>query len=157
MSKNEMFYRIDENGNAVILYRESGECVTRIDANVYPVDSDLSARYEHPRGIVLTVSDAVKIGIQAETYIKSGISETKKSYIVNVDDYINRERYYTGTRAGVVLRIEKSEWPEIMKPYNDYFETELDMILARVLARVKDAGEEGVKGVHVYRKGWIVR
>lgn len=81
------------------------------------------------------------------------VKETKKSYIVNVDDYYNRERYYTGTRAGQVLRIEKSEYPEIMNPYNDYFETELDMILSRV----KDAGEEGVKGVHIYRKGYIVR
>lgn len=83
----------------------------------------------------------------------NAVKETKKSYIVDVDDYNSRERYYTGSRAGVVLRIEKSEWSEIMKPYNDYFETELDMILARV----KDAGEEGVKDVHVYRKGWIVR
>tara|TARA_R100000656_G_scaffold124957_2_gene104573 strand:- start:744 stop:950 length:207 start_codon:yes stop_codon:yes gene_type:complete len=62
---NEMFYRVNENGNAVV-FHDSGEAVTKIDANVYPVDSDLSARYEHASGIVLTVADAEKIGIKAE-------------------------------------------------------------------------------------------
>ena len=60
-----MFYRINDDGNAIILH-ESGEMVTRIDANVYPVGSDLSARYEHPEGIVLTVEDAEKLGIEKE-------------------------------------------------------------------------------------------
>lgn len=62
---NEMFYRVNENGDAVV-FHDSGEVATRIDANVYPVDSDLSARYEHASGIVLTVSDAEEIGIKAE-------------------------------------------------------------------------------------------
>jgi hypothetical protein len=62
---NEMFYRVNENGDAVV-FHESGECVTKIDASVYPVDSDLSARYEHANGIVLTVADAEKIGIKGE-------------------------------------------------------------------------------------------
>lgn len=60
----KMFYRL-ENGNARILH-ESGEMVTRIDANVYPVGSNCSARYEHPEGIVLTVEDAEKLGIEVE-------------------------------------------------------------------------------------------
>lgn len=60
-----MFYRINDDGNAIILH-ESGEMVTRIDANVYPVGSDLSARYEHPEGIVLTVEDAERLGIEKE-------------------------------------------------------------------------------------------
>lgn len=60
-----MFYRINDDGNAIILH-ESGEMVTRIDANVYPVGSDLSARYEHPEGIVLTIADAEKLGIEVE-------------------------------------------------------------------------------------------
>lgn len=64
-STSEMFYRIDENGNAQI-FHNSGEVVTKIDANVYPIDSDFSARYEHATGIVLSVSDAESIGIQAE-------------------------------------------------------------------------------------------
>ena len=61
---SKMFYRI-ENGNARI-FHESGDAVTRIDANVYPVGSNCSARYEHPEGIVLTIADAEKIGIEKE-------------------------------------------------------------------------------------------
>ena len=81
------------------------------------------------------------------------VKETKKSYIVNIDDYYVRERYYTGSRAGEVLRIEKAEYPELLKPYNDYYNIQLDAILDMR----KDAGEEGIKGVHVHRKGWIVK
>jgi len=66
MKFDDMFYRLDENGNAEILFRENGESVTRIDANVYPIGADLSARYEHPRGIILTVADAEKLGICPE-------------------------------------------------------------------------------------------
>ena len=62
----KMFYRKNNEGHAVILYSSDGAPVTRIDANVYPVGSDLSACYEHPAGIVLTVSDAEKIGINQE-------------------------------------------------------------------------------------------
>lgn len=61
----EMFYRINENGDAAV-FHQSGDVVTVIDANVYPVGSNFSARYEHPQGIVLSVSDAEKIGIAAE-------------------------------------------------------------------------------------------
>ena len=64
MKMNRMFYRI-ENGNARI-FHETGEVVTRIDANVYPIDSNCSARYTHPDGIVLTIADAKKLGIEAE-------------------------------------------------------------------------------------------
>lgn len=60
-----MFYRTDVNGNAVI-FENDGTATTRIDENVYPVGSDYSARYEHPEGIILTVSDAKKIGIKEE-------------------------------------------------------------------------------------------
>lgn len=65
---DEMFYRRNDNGDggAVILYVTDGEPVTRIDADVYPVGSELSARYEHADGIVLTVADAESIGIEAE-------------------------------------------------------------------------------------------
>jgi hypothetical protein len=62
----EMFYRVTENGDAAILWAESGEPVTKVDASVYPVGSSLSARYEHADGIVLTVADAESIGIQGE-------------------------------------------------------------------------------------------
>ena len=59
-----MFYRIEENGARI--FHESGKMVTRINANVYPIDSSLSARYEHPEGITLTIADAQKLGIEVE-------------------------------------------------------------------------------------------
>jgi len=63
----KIFYRLNGDGNAVILYASDGEPVTMLDENVYPVGgSPLSARYEHPAGIVLTVEDAEKIGITKE-------------------------------------------------------------------------------------------
>lgn len=65
-NSNEMFYRVNENGDAVVLNCEDGSAVTKIDADVYPVGSAFSTRYEHAEGIVLTVSDAESIGIQAE-------------------------------------------------------------------------------------------
>lgn len=60
-----MFYRINSNGNAEV-FNDDGTVATRIDADVYPIGSDFSSRYEHPEGIILTVSDAEKIGIEAE-------------------------------------------------------------------------------------------
>ncbi len=64
---NEMFYRIDENGNAQI-FNNDGSTATQINANVYVVGSDgsKSVRYEHPEGIFLTVEDAEKIGVHRE-------------------------------------------------------------------------------------------
>ena len=62
----EMLGRINNVGNVDVLYVESGEVVTRIDANVYPVGSELSARYEHAEGIVLSRDDAEKIGLEIE-------------------------------------------------------------------------------------------
>jgi hypothetical protein len=61
-----MFFRVTAEGSAAVLYATDGSAVTRIDANVYPVGSDLSARYEHPEGIVLTLADAQSLGIAAE-------------------------------------------------------------------------------------------
>ena len=63
---NEIFGSLDSDGNVIILYADSGEAVTRIDANVYPVGSSISARYEHPEGIVLTRQDADSLGIEIE-------------------------------------------------------------------------------------------
>jgi hypothetical protein len=62
----EIFGRINENGDVAVLYVESGEAVTRLDANVYPVGSTLSARYEHPAGIVISRSDAKRLGLYIE-------------------------------------------------------------------------------------------
>ena len=64
---DSMFYRLNEDGNAVILYMADGVAVTRLDANVYPVGSDLSARYEHAEGITLTIDDARSLGIPHES------------------------------------------------------------------------------------------
>lgn len=61
-----MFYRLDDDGNAQILYSSDGAAVTQLDENIYPVGSSLSARYEHPEGIVLSVEDARSIGIPHE-------------------------------------------------------------------------------------------
>lgn len=64
----EYFYRLDENGNAVILHCEDGAPVTRMGDiyPVYPVGSSISATYDHPKGIVLSESDAISLGIERE-------------------------------------------------------------------------------------------
>lgn len=64
-NSNEMFFRINNDGNAAV-FHNSGEPVTRIGADVYPVDSSVSARYEHPEGIVLSIDDAKKLNIVKE-------------------------------------------------------------------------------------------
>lgn len=64
----DLFYRLNENGNAEI-YNSDGTVCERFEENipcVYPVDSNLSAYYEHNDGIVLTIDDAKKCGIFAE-------------------------------------------------------------------------------------------
>lgn len=62
---NTVFGRTNENGD-VVVFDENGEACTRLDANVYPVGSQLSARYEHAEGIVISAADAAKIGIKIE-------------------------------------------------------------------------------------------
>ena len=69
--ETEIFGRTNQNGNIDILWAESGEAVTRLgeaSATVYPVDSSLSAHYEHPMGIEVTPQDAKKIGIEIEQH-----------------------------------------------------------------------------------------
>jgi len=64
--KNGTFFGlINEDGDIVVLH-DNGEPATRLDANVYPIGSAVTARYEHAAGIVLTKSDARRIGIEAE-------------------------------------------------------------------------------------------
>jgi len=60
------FGRYDDDGNVIVLYVKDGSQATRLDASVYPVGSELSARYEHPEGIILTPHDAEKLGIEIE-------------------------------------------------------------------------------------------
>lgn len=62
----EFFGRLNKNGSVDVLHVDSGEVATRLDATVYPVGSDFSARYEHPEGIVLSRADAEMLGIEIE-------------------------------------------------------------------------------------------
>jgi len=61
-----MFYRL-ENG-AARLFNDDGSVVTRLEDGpvVWPLNSDVSARYENPEGIVLCVHDAKVLGINPE-------------------------------------------------------------------------------------------
>lgn len=64
---NEVFGRMNDNGNVDILYINDGDRVTRLNVDgVYPVDSSLSTRYEHASGIILTVEDAKSLNIEIE-------------------------------------------------------------------------------------------
>ena len=60
-----MFARKRDDGNYDILH-EDGSAATIIDANAYPVGSDLSTRYEHPEGIVLDLDGITACGIGVE-------------------------------------------------------------------------------------------
>jgi len=60
-----MFARKRGDGNYDVL-NEDGSVVTRLDAHVWPVGSDLGAGYDHPNGIVLTLDDLLKAGIDIE-------------------------------------------------------------------------------------------
>ena len=65
---SEIFGRIDDNGNVALFYKEGG-AVTIFESEMpmaWPVDSDVSAYYEHPNGIVLEKQDAKKLGIEIE-------------------------------------------------------------------------------------------
>jgi hypothetical protein len=68
----EMFYRLNEHGNAVILDSDNGLNITQLNIAAWPIDSEidprltLSTEYNHPEGIVLSVEDAEKLGITHE-------------------------------------------------------------------------------------------
>ncbi|MBL4656240.1 MAG: hypothetical protein JKY33_10510 [Bacteroidia bacterium] len=64
----KLFYRLNADGNAVILDCEDGEAICRMRGVtwIYPVDSEFSCAYEHAEGIVLTVEDAAKLHIEIE-------------------------------------------------------------------------------------------
>ncbi|MDC9592761.1 hypothetical protein [Xenorhabdus sp. IM139775] len=65
---NDIFGRVNQNGNVDILYTETGESITRIDFidNLYPVNSNLSTHWEHPNGIELSIEGALRVGIEIE-------------------------------------------------------------------------------------------
>ena len=83
--------------------------------------------------------------------ICDGILETKKSVIVDLDVYLGRERYYTGSTACLVIRFSKSVFPDLFQKWNDLYECEIDMLIARYY----HDGEK-INGISVYRKGYIV-
>ena len=60
---NEVFGRINEEGSVDLFYM-NGERANRIDANVYPINSSVSARYEHPEGVTISKKDADRLGVQ---------------------------------------------------------------------------------------------
>ena len=80
--------------------------------------------------------------------LKEGLKETGKNYLVDLDAYTERERYYQGTFFNQVLAIDKTVYPELLKEgYNEHYDTELDVIIAKF----RDGVE--MKGVRLYRKG----
>jgi len=62
---DKIFGRQTEEG-VEVLYAKDGEPVTSLDENVYPIGSEVSARYEHAEGIILYMEDAEKLGIEIE-------------------------------------------------------------------------------------------
>lgn len=66
MKTANIFGRVNAMGYVEVLHSKDGAPVTKLDANVWPVGSSLSASYEHPQGIVLEMDDAKKLGIEIE-------------------------------------------------------------------------------------------
>ena len=62
LNTNQVIARKTENGYQ-ILTADTGESVTRLNANVYPINSDYSSRIEHPEGIALSELDVIGLGI----------------------------------------------------------------------------------------------
>jgi len=66
-ANTNIFGRFDEDGTIMLLHVEDGHAVTRLDADCYPVGSNLSTRWEHPEGIIITPEDAARLGIAIES------------------------------------------------------------------------------------------
>jgi len=66
IADEEIFARKNSQGNYDTFYADQGEDVTRLNANVYPIGSDTSAKYEHPEGISLSIKDVKKLKIPIE-------------------------------------------------------------------------------------------
>lgn len=84
--------------------------------------------------------------------LPDGVRETKKNYVVDLDVYTKRERYYTGTMCSQVLLISKAHYPTVLTVgYNIVFDRELDVII--------DMFRDGcsIAGVKLYRKGFLVQ
>lgn len=62
----QFFGRLTDDGDVIVLHVEDGSNATRLDASVYPIGSDLSARHEHAAGIIISQGDAARLGIDIE-------------------------------------------------------------------------------------------
>jgi len=87
-----------------------------------------------------------------EIFLKEseGVKITKGgNMLLDVDQYARRERFYTGTRAGVVLLFDKAVIPKMMEHINMLYPRMIDIVIE----------EDGfaVTGVRVYRTGRIVQ
>lgn len=63
-----MFGRKNKNGDINLLDKD-GYPITRLDDSypiIYPVNSNLSAYYEHPNGLIITEEDAKKLDLDIE-------------------------------------------------------------------------------------------
>ena len=56
----------------------------------------------------------------------TGIKKTRTGWLIDVDAYTGRQRYYSGDRMGVVLRTTVDPTTK----HNDYFSTVADMLIA---------------------------
>ncbi len=63
-STSKVFGHINSEGNIDILYTDSRESVTHLDADVSSVGSGSGARYDHPEEFKITLDDAWRIGIE---------------------------------------------------------------------------------------------
>ena len=66
MRGSKYFGRINSNGNVDVLHTDDETRATTLDENVCPVGSNVSARYDHPQGIIFSLADAKKIGLMIE-------------------------------------------------------------------------------------------
>ena len=63
---NSIFGRINGADN-VELFHADGTVITQLEAcGIYPDDSEVSVRYEHPEGIVVSRADAKLLNVRME-------------------------------------------------------------------------------------------
>ena len=87
--------------------------------------------------------------MKTENY--EGITETKKNVIIDLDEYCNRERYYTGSNAGKKLIMPKEVFAALKEEWNNAYDNELDVLIGRY----RDCGK-WPETIREYRRGRIV-
>lgn len=75
---NGMYGRTNADGNISVWSASTGAAVTFMPADVKPVGSQLSARKNHPKGIVLTRADALAIGLEIRGAASSKADFTRR-------------------------------------------------------------------------------